>query len=369
MSTLDPSLPLTPVPVAPHEESWQLTNVSSNDLELALTPGSPPQRAVVFNRRQRRFSLLPGDQHIVCPLCRRSFDSPQPHQEHSEEAQEDAEDEAHFEELPPTPNLSPRRSDRQHSSRPVNPLRHPKQHLRLQGRTSPNRLLHAPSQSGHLIPAIYRPNPYFDLLSESVQASPSTSRASSFSHSDRTHWQEDSSQDHHIDPNSFVQGYYSRFFIEERKLGRGQRGVVFLCEHVLEGNRLGQYAVKKISVGDSTQSLLTTLREVKHLERLRHPSIISYHHAWIERASTSAFSPLVPHLYLLMSYCNGGSLHSYINQRKSLIERESGDFQQTGHSNQQPNDQAAEKNEKLKQAFKARKANNANTPQPAEMNA
>src|SRR5687768_17197500 len=33
-----------------------------------------------------------------------------------------------------------------------------------------------------------------------------------------------------LSQSSFNQGYYERFFIEERKLGRGFRGSVYLCK-------------------------------------------------------------------------------------------------------------------------------------------
>lgn len=34
-----------------------------------------------------------------------------------------------------------------------------------------------------------------------------------------------------------VDGYYDRFFVEDLKLGRGEKGSVFLCTHVLYGHR------------------------------------------------------------------------------------------------------------------------------------
>lgn len=97
-----------------------------------------------------------------------------------------------------------------------------------------------------------------------------------------------------------------RFFKEERQLGRGQRGGVFLCQHVLHGNELSQYAVKKISVGASAKSLLATLKEVKYLESLRHANIISYHHSWLEMYAHSRLGPVVPTLFLLLEFANGG---------------------------------------------------------------
>lgn len=37
-----------------------------------------------------------------------------------------------------------------------------------------------------------------------------------------------------LSSKSFNQGYYDRFFIELQKLGRGQRGTVFLVRHGLK---------------------------------------------------------------------------------------------------------------------------------------
>lgn len=87
----------------------------------------------------------------------------------------------------------------------------------------------------------------------------------------------------------------------------GAEGSVFLCQvretpitpvskppltippqHVLEGNPLGHYAVKKIAVGSSSPYLFKMLREVRLLEALRHPNIIPYHHVWIETTKFSS---------------------------------------------------------------------------------
>lgn len=50
--------------------------------------------------------------------------------------------------------------------------------------------------------------------------------------------------------NATNAGYYSRFFVEIKRLGRGAQGSVYLCQHVLNRHPLGVYAVKKIPVGD-----------------------------------------------------------------------------------------------------------------------
>lgn len=112
-------------------------------------------------------------------------------------------------------------------------------------------------------------------------------------------------------------GYYHRFFIEKRKLGKGQRGSVFLCKHSLGGIDLGYYAVKKIPIGDSKIWLKRMLDEVKLMVKLRHNNIVQYRHAWLEQGSLSRFSPKVPCLYILMELANGGSLEDYILQKSS----------------------------------------------------
>jgi serine/threonine protein kinase len=84
-------------------------------------------------------------------------------------------------------------------------------------------------------------------------------------------------------------------------------------QHVLDGNLLGHFAVKKIAVGESHSYLLKTLKEVRLLERLRHPNIITYQyvfflslermlsykkssHAWLETSQFSSFGPRIPTL-------------------------------------------------------------------------
>ena len=114
---------------------------------------------------------------------------------------------------------------------------------------------------------------------------------------------------------SEAQGYYARFFVELKRLGRGARGQVYLCQHVLNGNQLGKYAIKKIPVGDHASSLLHSLNEVHLMESLHHPHLIHYQHAWIERCQLSAFAPEVPTLFVLMMAANGGSLADWISAR------------------------------------------------------
>ena len=80
---------------------------------------------------------------------------------------------------------------------------------------------------------------YFRLLSESTGPNtPDTSLSSPFEST--------------LGADITNQGYYERFFVELAKLGRGARGTVFLCQHVLHGHALGKYAIKKVPIGDHT---------------------------------------------------------------------------------------------------------------------
>ncbi|KAH7907633.1 kinase-like protein [Hygrophoropsis aurantiaca] len=114
---------------------------------------------------------------------------------------------------------------------------------------------------------------------------------------------------------AMAEGYFKAFFQEEYKLGMGANGSVFLCQHVLDANPLGHFAVKKIAVGESHSYLLAILREVRLLETLRHRNIVTYHHAWLESCQFSAFGPKVPTLHVLMQWAEGGSLDDFIDVR------------------------------------------------------
>lgn len=118
---------------------------------------------------------------------------------------------------------------------------------------------------------------------------------------------------------AFNQGYYKKFFREGRKLGRGARGSVFLAQHILEDEFLGEYAIKKVPVGDNAQWLQNMLKEVHIMESLRHPNIISYKHTWLEVQRLSPFAPSVPCLFILMEYANGGNLEDYVMTEAEAI--------------------------------------------------
>ncbi len=148
------------------------------------------------------------------------------------------------------------------------------------------------------------------IIEQDDSLPPGASGSSSSSSIHPTHGsaQRDQQQRRGLDASSPAAGYYSRFFVELKKLGRGASGHVYLCQHVLNGNPLGLYAVKKIACGDDAEQLLRTLKEVHLMETLQHPNVIHYQHAWIEDSRASAFAPEVPTLHVLMMAANGGSL-------------------------------------------------------------
>eukprot|EP01054_Gregarina_sp_Poly1_P004865 Gregarina_sp_Poly_1__4864@NODE_258_length_10499_cov_54_071223_g225_i0_p3_GENE_NODE_258_length_10499_cov_54_071223_g225_i0NODE_258_length_10499_cov_54_071223_g225_i0_p3_ORF_typecomplete_len394_score63_29Pkinase/PF00069_25/3_5e26Pkinase_Tyr/PF07714_17/1_4e17Pkinase_fungal/PF17667_1/0_014Kdo/PF06293_14/0_055MAP65_ASE1/PF03999_12/0_079_NODE_258_length_10499_cov_54_071223_g225_i052886469 len=112
-----------------------------------------------------------------------------------------------------------------------------------------------------------------------------------------------------------VNGYYDQFFVEEKKLGSGSFGQVYLCRHMLDDLFVGFYAVKKIPVGDSKAWLRKMLREVRIRENLHHQNIVAYKHSWLEMHKSGPFCPAIPWLYVLMDYCDGGDLELLISSQ------------------------------------------------------
>ncbi|KIJ42318.1 hypothetical protein M422DRAFT_254391 [Sphaerobolus stellatus SS14] len=113
-----------------------------------------------------------------------------------------------------------------------------------------------------------------------------------------------------IATGNMAEGYFEAFFREEHRLEMGANGSVFLCQHLLDGNVLGRFAVKKIVVGQSHDYLANALRETIH-----HPNIITYHHAWLDTCRFSLFGPTVPTLFILMQWAESGSLDDFIRAR------------------------------------------------------
>ncbi|CAJ1039591.1 putative Protein kinase domain/Protein tyrosine kinase/Fungal protein kinase [Leishmania shawi] len=110
-------------------------------------------------------------------------------------------------------------------------------------------------------------------------------------------------------------GYYRHYFKELRQLGRGTYGGVYLCRHIMCGVNLGEFALKKIPVGDKATYLQSVLREVRILEEVRrHPNVVEYKHSWVEEAQLADFGPPVRCLFILMEYASAGSLDTYLER-------------------------------------------------------
>ncbi|KAF8590739.1 kinase-like protein [Ramaria rubella] len=151
-----------------------------------------------------------------------------------------------------------------------------------------------------------------------------------------------------IAAETMAEGYFAAFFKEEHRLGMGANGSVFLCQHVLDGNFLGRFAVKKIAVGQSQSYLLNALREVRLLETMHHPNIVTYHHAWLETHQFSSFGPSVPTLFVLMQWAEAGSLDDFIRARLGVA---SGHFQ----NDQSINDETQSRSARIR-AFRSAQA-------------
>jgi serine/threonine protein kinase len=117
---------------------------------------------------------------------------------------------------------------------------------------------------------------------------------------------------HSIKKEAFSPNYFKRFFIEERELGRGGKGVVLLVRHELDSVSLGQFACKRVPVGDDHAWLEKVLIEVQLLQGLSHPNLVSYRHVWLEDVQLNRFGPSVPCAFILQQYCNSGDLLHYI---------------------------------------------------------
>ena len=99
-----------------------------------------------------------------------------------------------------------------------------------------------------------------------------------------------------------------------RPLGKGHFGSVFLVTSKLT-NKL--YAMKEIlaSKYSSQEELNQVEKEIKLLENLRHPHVITYFNSFKENGN----------IYIIIEYINGGSLEElllkYIKQKKNIPEK------------------------------------------------
>ena len=120
------------------------------------------------------------------------------------------------------------------------------------------------------------------------------------------------SEAHGISETAFSPKYFERFFVVEKELGRGGRGVVLLVKHLLQGVSIGEFACKRVPIGDDHRWLEKVLVEVQLLQTLSHQNLVSYRHVWLEDFKLNAFGPSVPCAFILQQYCNGGDLHNFL---------------------------------------------------------
>lgn len=111
---------------------------------------------------------------------------------------------------------------------------------------------------------------------------------------------------------SFSPNYFNSFFVEERELGRGGKGVVLLVRHEIDGCQLGHFACKRVPVGNDHAWLEKVLVEVELLAKLSHPNLVSYRHVWLEDVQLTNFGPSVACAFILQQYCNSGDLHRHV---------------------------------------------------------
>jgi len=130
-------------------------------------------------------------------------------------------------------------------------------------------------------------------------------------------------KNHGISARAFSPNYFKDFFVEERELGRGGKGVVLLVQHILDGVQLGKFACKRVPVGDDHEWLEKVLIEVQLLQNLSHQNLVSYRHVWLEDYQINTFGPSVPCAFILQQYCDGGDLHGYIlDSAKTTITKD-----------------------------------------------
>ncbi|KAK2608533.1 putative serine/threonine-protein kinase iks1 [Conoideocrella luteorostrata] len=111
---------------------------------------------------------------------------------------------------------------------------------------------------------------------------------------------------------AFSPNYFKTFFVEERVLGKGGKGVVLLVRHEIDGCPLGHFACKRVPVGDDHSWLEKVLIEVELLAKLSHPNLVSYRHVWLEDIRLTRFGPSVACAFILQQYCNSGDLHQHV---------------------------------------------------------
>ncbi|KAL6801265.1 serine/threonine protein kinase [Trichoderma sp. SZMC 28013] len=158
-----------------------------------------------------------------------------------------------------------------------------------------------------LIRRLFRPSPSSD--DHSARTSPAVDDNAEFISSTPGVSQPEGSR---IKREAFSPNYFKTFFVEEKVLGKGGKGVVLLVRHEIDGCQLGHFACKRVPVGNDHAWLEKVLIEVELLAKLSHPNLVSYRHVWLEDVRLTVFGPSVACAFILQQYCNAGDLHQYI---------------------------------------------------------
>lgn len=120
-----------------------------------------------------------------------------------------------------------------------------------------------------------------------------------------------------IPPEAFAPGYFKRFFVEERLLGSGGKGVVLLVRHQIGDHSIGLFACKRIPVGNDPKWLKKIIQEAQLLQQLSNSHLVRYDWSWLEEFQISRFGPPVPCVFIIQEYCDGGDLFDFVKRPPS----------------------------------------------------
>ena len=94
------------------------------------------------------------------------------------------------------------------------------------------------------------------------------------------------------------------------KIGSGSYGEVSLIQDKKTSKK---YVVKKVSLLGTWKERKAAMLEVKLLQTLKHPNIVSYHDSVQSQDG---------HLQIVMAYCEGGDLCRYLKKRKEPLDEQ-----------------------------------------------
>lgn len=123
---------------------------------------------------------------------------------------------------------------------------------------------------------------------------------------------------------------------------------------MLDGVKLGKYAIKKVAIGNNHPWLVRMLREVHLLERLRHPNVVSYKHSWLEYNRLTPFGPEVPCLFILMECANGGNLEEYFEPKSQPVQQQ--EQEEVSHIKERRKSSKELKRERIRRQYKAQES-------------